>query len=117
MWQMSSVFICSGLLLTITFPYLIPSIIGFLLVGFGVSSVIPLSYSAAGKSNTLSPAVALAMVSSIGYFGFLFGPPLIGFIAETFSLRISFAYIACMAALIGILATRSSAPKVYPQLK
>jgi MFS family permease len=40
--------------------------------------------------------VALAMVSSIGFFGFLLGPPLIGFIAEAYGLRWSFTVIAIL---------------------
>ncbi len=116
MLQISSLLITAGLLLSILLPYLIPAIAGFLLVGLGVSSVIPLTYSAAGKANTLSPGIAIALVSSIGYFGFLFGPPLIGFIAELFSLRVSFAFIACMGAIIGVLALTSFTAKSTPQL-
>ena len=116
MLQISSLLITAGLVLSIVLPYLVPAIAGFLLVGLGVSSVIPLTYSVAGKANTLSPGIAIALVSSIGYFGFLFGPPLIGFIAEIFSLRISFAFIACMGAIIGVLALTSFTAKSTPQL-
>ncbi len=116
MLQLSSLLITVGLLLAVALPYLIPAIAGFLLIGLGVSSVIPLAYSVAGKGSTLSPGIALALVSSIGYFGFLFGPPLIGFIAELFNLRISFAFIACMGAIIGILAINGLTVKVKPQL-
>lgn len=117
MLQISSLLITVGLLISIAFPYLVPAMAGFLLVGLGVSSVIPLTYSVAGKANTLSPGIAIALVSSIGYFGFLFGPPLIGFIAEAFSLRISFAFIACMGAIIGILVLTSFTAKVEQQVE
>lgn len=110
MLQISSLLIFSGLLIAISFPSLIPAIIGFLMVGFGTSSVIPLTYSIAGKSSTMSPGIAIAIVSSIGYFGFLFGPPLIGFIAESFSLRVSFVCIALIGAMIGVL-SYSGSPK------
>ncbi len=115
MLQVSSLLITSGLLLAITLPGLITAIAGFLLVGFGTSSVIPLSFSAAGKSGSLSPGIALAMVASIGYFGFLAGPPLIGFIAETTNLRVSFTFIACVGAMIGVLAMSLSPVKPRPQ--
>lgn len=101
MIQLSGILIASGLTLSVLVPYFIPVTIGFLMVGFGVSSVVPLVYSAAGKSETLSPGMALAAVSTISFFGFLIGPPLIGFIAEATSLRYSFAVIA----LLGICAT------------
>jgi MFS family permease len=49
--------------------------------------------------------VALALVSTISFFGFLIGPPLIGFVAELFSLPISFAMIAINGLGIVLLAT------------
>jgi MFS family permease len=115
-YQLSSLFICAGLLISVILPNLITAIAGFLLVGFGTSSVIPLSYSRAGRGSSLSPGIAIAIVASIGYFGFLVGPPLIGFIAETFNLRVSFACIALVGATIGLLATKSFAPQLQPQL-
>ncbi|MCD9013948.1 MFS transporter [Parachryseolinea silvisoli] len=107
MLQLSGALITTGLLVSVLFPMLVTATIGFLLVGFGVSSVVPLVYGAAGKSGTLSPGVALAAVSTISFFGFLLGPPVIGWIAEVASLRFSFALIACLGSGIAILATRS----------
>jgi MFS family permease len=92
----SGIVIATGLLTAVIFPSLITATAGFLLVGVGVSSVVPVVYSEAGKSTTMSAGVALAAVSSIGFLGFLIGPPLIGFIAELFSLRTSFAVIALL---------------------
>jgi MFS family permease len=92
----SGVFIASGLIIAVLFPTLLISTIGFLLVGMGVSSVVPIVYSQAGKSNTMSAGVAIAAVSSIGFLGFLLGPPLIGFIAEAFGLQWSFLLIALL---------------------
>jgi MFS family permease len=107
MLQISSALIFSGLLTAVLFPSLVPAIIGFFLVGFGTSSVIPLTYSIAGsKASNISAGVAISIVSSVGYFGFLFGPPIIGFIAESFNLRVSFTCVALMGALIGLLAIK-----------
>ncbi len=92
----SGVFIASGLLIIVVFPTLLMSTIGFLLVGMGVSSVVPIVYSQAGKSNTMSAGVAIAAVSSIGFLGFLLAPPLIGFIAEAFGLQWSFLLVAIL---------------------
>jgi MFS family permease len=105
--QVSGALTATGLLISILFPYFIPAIIGFLFVGAGVSSVVPLVYSAAGRSKVLSPGVALAAVSTIGYLGFLFGPPFIGLIAQVSSLRISFALIAALGLAITVMATRT----------
>lgn len=94
--QGSGIIIATGLLVAVIFPEIIPATIGFLLVGIGVSSVVPLVYSSAGKSKTMSPGVALTAVSTIGFIGFLLGPPIIGFIAQAFSLRWSFTLIAVL---------------------
>ncbi|MBG8551915.1 MFS transporter [Hymenobacter guriensis] len=102
--QLSSALICLGLLTAVLFPSLPTALLGFLLVGFGTSSVIPLTYSAAGRVKGISPGVALALVSTVGFFGFLAGPPLIGLLAQLFNLRLSFAFVALMGAAIGLLA-------------
>lgn len=106
MLQFSGTLTATGLLLAILFPWLFPALIGFLFVGAGVSSVVPLVYSAAGRSKVLSPGVALAAVSTIGYLGFLFGPPFIGFIAQAFSLRVSLGLIAILGSVIALFASR-----------
>jgi hypothetical protein len=103
----SGLLTASGLLIAVLFPSLIPAITGFLLVGAGVSSVVPLVYSAAGRSKVLSPGVALAAVSTIGYLGFLFGPPCIGFIAQLFNLRVSLGLIALLGSAIVVIAAKT----------
>ena len=95
--QISGLLITTGLTIAILFPFLIPATIGFLLVGFGVSSIVPLIYGVAGRSKTMSAGVAIAAVSTIGFLGFLLGPPTIGFISEQFGLQWSFSLIAALA--------------------
>ena len=105
MIQLSGIVIAAGLLTAVLFPYIITATIGFLFVGLGVSSVVPLVYGSAGKSKTMSAGMALAAVSTIGYFGFLFGPPVIGFIAQASSLRWSFTLIAVLGFCTTLLST------------
>jgi MFS family permease len=94
--RMSGLFIITGMMLAILFPYVSTATLGFLIVGIGTSSVVPMAYSLAGRSNKMLPGVALASVSSIGFLGFLIGPPIIGFISELSNLRVSFALIALL---------------------
>ncbi|MBT0810836.1 MFS transporter [Litoribacter ruber] len=101
--KVSGILIGLGLSLAVIFPYVATSVIGFILVGFGTASVIPLSYSIAGRSKVFSPGVALSLVATISFFGFLLGPPLIGFIGELLNLRASFALIAFMGLCITLL--------------
>jgi MFS family permease len=55
----------------------------------------------------MSAGVALAAVSTIGFIGFLVGPPVIGFIAGLATLRASFAFIAVMGISVVVLSTRA----------
>jgi MFS family permease len=105
--QISGTLTTTGLLIAVVFPHFYTAMAGFLLVGAGVSSVVPMVYSAAGKSKTMSPGVALAAVSTIGFIGFLVGPPLIGFIAGLATLRASFVFIAIMGTSVVILSSRA----------
>jgi MFS family permease len=105
--QVSGALTTTGLLIAVIFPYFYTAIAGFLLVGAGVSSVVPMIYSSAGKSKTMSPGVALAAVSTIGFVGFLVGPPIIGFIAGLATLRASFLFVGLMGLSVFILSTRA----------
>ncbi|WP_207513430.1 MFS transporter [Longitalea luteola] len=105
--QLSGLVIACGLAIAIGFPTIVMATLGFMLVGIGVSSVVPLVYGVAGKSTQFSPGVALAAVSTIGYLGFLAGPPMIGFIADLSSLRWSFALIALLGFTTTIISTKT----------
>ncbi|OKS87725.1 MFS transporter [Mucilaginibacter polytrichastri] len=105
--QISGTLTAIGLMIAVIFPTLYTAIGGFLLVGFGVSSVVPMVYSAAGRSKTMSPGAAIAAVSTISFVGFLVGPPVIGFLAGAFTLRVSFTFIALMGTCVVILATKA----------
>jgi MFS family permease len=95
--MLSGLVVCLGLIVAVSYPHLIMSSIGFSLVGFGVSSVIPTIYGVAGKSAAPGQAsIALASVSSIGFFGFLIGPPMIGFLSQAIGLRWAFLSIASL---------------------
>lgn len=105
--QISGLLTASGLLVSVIFPYLLPGILGFMLVGAGVSSVVPMIYSSAGKTTHMSAGVALTAVSTIGFSGFLIGPPLIGFIAGIATLKASFLLIACMGLSVSIISGKA----------
>jgi MFS family permease len=108
MIRMSGIMIFIGTTLIISLPQLIPATIGLLIIGFGVSSVVPLAYGLAGQSKTMPAGQALAAVSSLGFLGFLIAPPFIGFISEGYSLRVAFILIALLGLIITLLAKRVS---------
>lgn len=91
--QICGVMISTGLYMAVLFPYLVISTIAFMLVGLGVSSIVPSVYSAAGRHTKVPPGIALATVASVSFLGFLMGPPMIGYISQAAGLRYSFAVI------------------------
>ena len=107
--RVSGILISSGLLISVIFPYMIPSSIAFMMVGLGVSSIVPSIYSAAGRHATIAPGIALATVSSVSYLGFLMGPPLIGYISAAAGLRYSFAVIGIFGFCITLLVSKIKA--------
>ena len=104
--QFNGLLITSGLLIAILFPYIPTAALGFLMVGFGVSTNIPTVYSLIGAQSKMPPSAALAAISSISYLGFLLGPPVIGYISELTNLRISYAFIAIFGLMISLMVTR-----------
>lgn len=101
--KFSGLFILIGLLLATLLPFLITSALGFVLVGLGVSCIVPMVFQIAGRSTTMSSGSALASISTIGYIGFLLVPPFVGFVAQAASLRLSFGIIALLGGLVVFL--------------
>ncbi|HMI08507.1 MAG TPA: MFS transporter, partial [Flavobacterium sp.] len=107
--QVSGVMISGGLFTAVFFPYIIIATIAFMVVGLGVSTIVPTVYSVAGKNPNVPPGEALTIVSSVSFLGFLMGPPVIGYIAEMSSLRVSFALIGIFGFIVTLLVSRISA--------
>ena len=107
--QICGVMISTGLFTAVFFPYLIPSTLAFMLVGVGVSSIVPTVYSTAVRHSKVPPGIALATVSSVSFLGFLMGPPLIGYISAAAGLRYSFAVIGIFGIGISLMVSRVKA--------
>lgn len=76
---------------------------GFALTGAGCSVIVPLAFAASGRVTEVPRAAAIALVSGSGYIGFLFGPPLIGWLAQQTSLRIALCLVIALSILAGSL--------------
>jgi MFS family permease len=74
------------------------------LVGIGVATVAPLVFRAAGKRSRRGPGNGIAAMATLGYGGFLVGPPLVGWVAEVTTLRIALVVIVVLALMIVVLA-------------
>ncbi|WP_282638124.1 MFS transporter [Sphingobacterium thalpophilum] len=106
--QYSGLLMFAGMMTSVVFPQFFVCTLAFMLVGIGVACNVPSVYSLAGQNKNVPSGVALAMVSSISYLGFLMGPPLIGYIAEVFSLRYSYGIFACFGLLMFFMVGRLS---------
>jgi fucose permease len=74
--------------------------VGFALVGAGLAPVAPILFNAATRVPGVSRAAAIASVTSIGYSGFMVGPPLIGAIATATSLSVALGVLVLAAGLL-----------------
>ncbi|MFM2395280.1 MAG: hypothetical protein RLZZ546_3263 [Bacteroidota bacterium] len=95
-----------GLLIVILLPFTIISIIGFSLVGFGVSFSSPILYGSSARIPGFSAGKGLAILNSLGMIGFLTGPVLIGYISRASNLQIAFASLLVLIVIWGTMAKK-----------
>jgi len=87
-----------------------PVVVGvaFLLLGFSLSAATPAGFGLVERYEE-DPASAIAAVTTIGYTGFVWSPPILGWVSETFSLKATMAVI--VVATLGIVAGGIAAPR------
>ena len=78
------------------------AMVGFALVGAGVAPVAPILFNAATRVPGVSRAAAIASVTSIGYSGFMVGPPLIGALAHATSLTAALSVVVVGATCLAV---------------
>ncbi|GAA3394388.1 MFS transporter [Cryptosporangium minutisporangium] len=99
-----------GVLLFVAGPVAPVAFVGVLLWGIGTSLGFPVGMSAGADEPRLA-ARRVSVIGSIGYCGFLAGPPLIGFFGDHESLRRALISVAVLLAVAGLLATTLRPPK------
>ena len=93
-----------GLALAVVQPQVAMALLGFAAVGAGLSIMVPLSFSVAGKMPGFPPGIAIAGVATIGYAGFLSAPSITGWLAEFTSLPLALLIVAALMGLLVFLA-------------
>ncbi len=73
------------------------SVLGYAVIGAGLAPVVPILFNAATRVPGTTRAAAIASVSSIGYSGFMVGPPLIGALAQGWSLTVALGVVVVMS--------------------
>jgi len=89
-----------GCVLVATSSAAITALIGFILIGLGVSVVVPLVFAAAGRSGP-SPAISVAGVATVSYGAGMAAPSVMGGVADISSLRIAFAVATLFTVGVG----------------
>ena len=80
------------------------TLVGFALVGLALANVLPIVYSAAGRTSGRGAGSSLAAVSSTGYLGYLVDPPAIGLTADHRTLRGALGIAAALGLIMVALA-------------
>jgi predicted MFS family arabinose efflux permease len=83
-----------------------PAVVGFALCGLGIANGLPLLFSAAGRLEPPNPSLAAAF--TLGYTGFIVGPPLIGLLSDTVGLPKTLALLVLAALAVAALGGRVS---------
>jgi MFS family permease len=89
----------AGCLLVAVSPDAAAALAGFVLIGLGVSVVVPLVFAAAGRSGP-SPAIGVAGVATVSYGAGMAAPSVMGGVADISSLRIAFAVAGLLSVAV-----------------
>ncbi|MGF6260727.1 MFS family permease [Paraburkholderia youngii] len=92
----------AGLALVLSLPSVLTACVGFAMVGIGLANIVPVIFSAAGRSSA-TPAIGVSMAATFGYAGFLVGPPLIGFGAGVLGLRAALGVLVMATLIVSLL--------------
>lgn len=93
-----------GMALVVGLAHPVAAIIGFGLVGAGLSIVVPLGFSAAGRTPGFSAGRSVAGVSIFGKSSALISPPIIGLLAESLSLQMALGLVVVSSLMVALIA-------------
>jgi MFS family permease len=104
----SGLLIAVGMGCALLIPSWWPAVGGLMLTAIGIANIVPIIWGAAGRDTRMGAGPAISTVTTIGYCGFLTGPPVIGSLAVVVGLRPAMAVIA----LAGIVV--AAGPLFFP---
>lgn len=79
--------------------------LGFMLVGLGISCVVPTIYSLVGAKSHTPVGIALTILSSISFVGSLVAPVLIGAISKAFDLEYAYLVVGVLGLCLFLMTT------------
>ena len=96
----SGLLIAAGLSCTLLSHSWWPAVIGLMLAGIGVANIVPVIWSVAGRDTRMGAGPAISATATIGYCGFLTGPPIIGSLAVIVGLRTAMGVIVLAGIIV-----------------
>jgi HAD superfamily hydrolase (TIGR01509 family) len=94
----------SGLTFALVSGSAVAGLVGFVAMGAGLGVVVPVLFRAAATTPGVSASAGIAAVSTLGWLGFLSGPPAIGFAAGAVGLRSALALVVVASLGLALLA-------------
>lgn len=98
-----------GYLLVAASPTVVLSYVGFAMVGLGLSNLVPILFSAAGRARAMPPHLALTAVATVAHGGLLLGPAIVGFVSVATSLTMAFMFLGGIIFLVTLSYRRLAA--------
>lgn len=97
----SAAFAGTGFALALLIGSPVAAICGFTVLGLGLSTLIPVTFSTAGRLGAEVAGPAITVVSSIAVIGSLAGPPVVGYAAEIVGLPAALGLVSFLAFVAG----------------
>ncbi len=98
--------IAGGLGIALAAPWPLIGGLGFGLVGVGAANVVPVLFSAGARTPGVPAGVGVAAIATMGYTGYLFAPPILGFVANQYGLSASLGLVLAMGLAMAWLGRR-----------
>ena len=100
--RISGTLIIVGLAAVLLLPTPFFAIVGLAVAGLGNSNLVPILLSAAGRDPVLGPGPGIAVVTTLGFCGFLIGPAVIGLMSKFFGLPVALSLVALLGLITAV---------------
>jgi MFS family permease len=109
----SALLTAAGTSAALVVPSIPMALIAFAIGGIGIGNVAPVLFAGGGRLEPDAPGRGIAAVTSMGYSGFLAGPPLIGLAAEVTNLQWGLGLTVVAALIIAVFARMVQSADTY----
>jgi len=102
-----------AIVVAVSIPEPVAAISAFGIAGLGIGNITPILFAGGGRLEPSAPGRGIAAVTTLGYLGFIAGPPLIGFAAEVSNLSLGLGLTALGALVIALRAGAARSADTY----